>query len=106
VIRCLVEGSSINPTTVLKLLVEFRSACSAFLRCDHLIVGDVWVRVLRGCSASATARQRNTSFRIHRVQLTTDGLKVYLIAVLDVVGEEIDYAMLHKIYGAEPRRLP
>jgi IS1 family transposase len=37
-----------------------------------------------------------------RVQLTTDGLKVYLNAVLDTFGEEIDYGILHKVYGAEP----
>lgn len=39
-----------------------------------------------------------------RIQLTTDGLKVYINAVLDAFGEDVDYAMLHKIYGAEPTR--
>jgi IS1 family transposase/lambda repressor-like predicted transcriptional regulator len=34
----------------------------------------------------------------NRVQLTTDGLKVYLEAVEGAFGAEIDYAMLHKIY--------
>jgi IS1 family transposase len=34
-----------------------------------------------------------------RVQLTTDGLRVYLNAVEDAFGSEIDYAMLIKIYG-------
>ena len=37
----------------------------------------------------------------NRVQLTTDGLKVYLNAVLDSFGTDIDYAILHKVYGAE-----
>ena len=37
-----------------------------------------------------------------RVQLTTDGLKVYLMAVEDAFGCEIDYAQLVKIYGASP----
>jgi len=37
-----------------------------------------------------------------RVQLTTDGLKVYLNAVEDAFGCEIDYAMLVKIYGNTP----
>jgi IS1 family transposase len=37
----------------------------------------------------------------HLVQLTTDGLRVYLTAVLDAFGEDIDYALLHKIYGAD-----
>jgi IS1 family transposase len=38
----------------------------------------------------------------HRVQLTTDGHKAYLNAVEDAFGTEIDYAMLHKIYGNAP----
>ncbi len=36
----------------------------------------------------------------NRVQLTTDGHKPYLSAVEAAFGAEIDYAMLHKIYGA------
>lgn len=35
----------------------------------------------------------------HRVQLTTDGLSLYLNAVEDAFGADIDYAMLVKIYG-------
>ena len=38
----------------------------------------------------------------HRVQLTTDGNRVYLQAVEDAFGNEIDYAMLVKVYGPEP----
>ncbi|MEK7405727.1 MAG: IS1 family transposase [Acidobacteriota bacterium] len=37
----------------------------------------------------------------HRVQLTSDGHKVYLGAVLDSFGEHIDYAQLVKLYGAD-----
>ena len=37
-----------------------------------------------------------------RVQLTTDGLTSYLEAVEDAFGADIDYAMLVKIYGADP----
>jgi len=36
----------------------------------------------------------------NRVQLTTDSHKPYLVAVEKAFGDEIDYAMLHKIYGA------
>jgi IS1 family transposase len=36
-----------------------------------------------------------------RVQLTTDGHKAYLTAVDRAFGEEIDYAQLVKIYGAD-----
>lgn len=37
-----------------------------------------------------------------RVQLTTDGLKIYLSAVEEAFGGEVDYAMLDKIYGGGP----
>jgi IS1 family transposase len=46
----------------------------------------------------------------NRVQLTTDGHRVYLQAVEDAFGSEIDYAMLIKLYGndaeAEKRYSP
>jgi IS1 family transposase len=38
----------------------------------------------------------------HRVQLTTDGNRVYLEAVEGAFGSEIDYGMLIKMYGADP----
>jgi IS1 family transposase len=38
----------------------------------------------------------------NRVQLTTDGHKMYLTAVPDAFGEGIDYAQLVKIYGSDP----
>jgi IS1 family transposase len=37
----------------------------------------------------------------HKVQLTTDGLKTYLEAVESAFGNDIDYAILIKLYGAE-----
>jgi IS1 family transposase len=37
----------------------------------------------------------------NRVQLTSDGLKVYLNAVEEAFGGEIDYATLVKLYGSE-----
>jgi IS1 family transposase len=36
----------------------------------------------------------------NRVQLTTDGHRPYLKAVDDTFGADVDYAMLHKIYGS------
>jgi len=36
----------------------------------------------------------------NRVQLTTDGLRAYLVAVDESFGEDIDYAALHKLYTA------
>ena len=48
----------------------------------------------------ATEFMRDVAGRLaHRVQLTTDGLKVYLEAVEDAFGSEIDYAVLQKLYG-------
>ena len=38
-----------------------------------------------------------------RVQLTTDGYRVYLDAVENAFGSEVDYAMLVKLYGNDPR---
>src|SRR6266849_1342892 len=36
----------------------------------------------------------------NRIQLTSDGLKLYLEAVEDAFGSDVDYAMLVKLYGA------
>lgn len=38
----------------------------------------------------------------HRIQMTTDGNRVYLTAVEEAFGSEIDYAMLVKLYGTDP----
>ena len=38
----------------------------------------------------------------NRVQLTTDGHKAYLQAVEGAFGDDVDYAVLHKVYGAAP----
>jgi IS1 family transposase len=40
----------------------------------------------------------------NRVQLTTDGHRVYLTAVEVAFGTQIDYAMLVKLYGNEPQQ--
>jgi IS1 family transposase len=38
----------------------------------------------------------------NRVQLTSDGHKAYLEAVEGAFGGDVDYAILHKIYGTSP----
>ncbi len=38
----------------------------------------------------------------NRVQLTTDGHKAYLEAVDGAFGGDVDYAILHKVYGSSP----
>ena len=39
----------------------------------------------------------------HRVQLTTDGYRVYLSAVEEAFGSNVDYAMLVKLYGDDSK---
>ena len=80
----------------------------------HFGFGDVWTWVamdadtklicswLVGGRDAGAAHEfiRDLADRLaHRVQLTTDGLRLYLSAVEDAFGSEIDYAMLVKIYG-------
>src|SRR5256886_4694371 len=51
----------------------------------------------------ATEFMEDCASRIsNRVQITTDGHRVYLDAVENAFGAEIDYAQLQKIYGAVP----
>lgn len=38
----------------------------------------------------------------NRVQITTDGHRMYFLAIEDVFGSDVDYAMLVKLYGPEP----
>jgi len=59
-----------------------------------------WLVGLRD-GEDAEAFMRDLASRLaNRVQLTTDGHKPYLRAVETAFGADIDYAMLHKIYGA------
>lgn len=39
---------------------------------------------------------------VNRVQITTDGHRPYLEAIEGAFGGDVDYAVLHKIYGAAP----
>src|SRR3954453_11867618 len=78
------------------------------------ICGDIWTWIaidadtklvpsfVLGQRDPATARDfmEDLACRLaSRVQLTSDGLKAYLTAVNKAFGNEIDYAMLVKIYG-------
>lgn len=77
--------------------------------------GDVWTTtgidadskliisylVARRDARSARMFMEDLSSRIsNRIQMTTDGHKVYVNAVEHAFGSEIDYAMLVKVYGA------
>lgn len=84
---------------------------------DQFGIGDVWTWVAIDADSKlicswlvgkrdpgcATAFIQDLAGRLaNRVQLTTDGLKCYLTAVADGFGEDIDYAMLVKVYGNDP----
>jgi IS1 family transposase len=77
-------------------------------------VGSVWTWVALDAdtklipSWSVGTRGAGTAFEFiqdlagrlaNRIQLTTDGHRVYLNAIEDAFGSEIDYAMLVKLYG-------
>ena len=59
------------------------------------MLGDRTLTTAHGFIADVAKRLAN------RVQLTTDGHRPYLAAVEDAFGEDIDYAMLIKIYAAD-----
>jgi len=86
-------------------------------RRDEFGIGDVWTWVAVDADSKlicswlvrkrdpgcATDFMQDLAGRLrNRVQLTTDGLKMYLTAVPDGFGEDIDYAMLVKMYGSSP----
>jgi IS1 family transposase len=49
---------------------------------------------------SALSFIQDVAYRLkNRIQLTTDGLKMYIDAVKNTFHDEIDFAMLRKIYG-------
>jgi IS1 family transposase len=54
----------------------------------------------RGASTAQAFMQDVASRISNRIQLTTDGHRVYAEAVENAFGSEIDYAMLVKLYGA------
>jgi IS1 family transposase len=61
-----------------------------------------WLVGSRDAGAAYTFMTDVASRLRNRVQLTTDGHAPYLSAVEDAFGSDIDYAMLQKIYGADP----
>jgi IS1 family transposase len=62
-----------------------------------------WVVGLRNAKYGYWFMNDLQSRLANRVQLTTDGHKVYLWAVEDAFGKDVDYAMLAKLYGPEPK---
>lgn len=83
------------------------------------IAGDVWtwtgidadskliVSWLVGDRSGETACRfvRDLAARLkHRVQITTDGHRAYLQVMEKALGNDVDYAMLEKIYAAPPQQ--
>ena len=61
-----------------------------------------WLAGRRDAGCATEFLQDVASRLANRVQLTTDGHKMYLTAVPDAFAEDIDYAQLVKIYGSDP----
>ena len=61
-----------------------------------------WLVGRRDAGCAAQFLQDVASRLSNRVQLTTDGHKMYLEAVPDAFGAGVDYAQLVKVYGNDP----
>ena len=61
-----------------------------------------WMAGRRDAGCATEFLQDVASRLANRVQLTTDGHKMYLTAVPDAFANDIDYAQLVKIYGNDP----
>lgn len=57
---------------------------------------------MRDAGCATDFMQDLASRLVNRVQLTSDGHKMYLSAVEDAFSGDVDFAQLVKIYGAEP----
>lgn len=62
-----------------------------------------WMVAGRDAGAAFAFMQDLAGRLRNRIQLTTDGHKVYLDAVESAFGSQIDYSMLVKMYGNDPR---
>ena len=61
-----------------------------------------WLVGDRGLGSAYTLMHDLAERVSNRIQLTTDGHRVYLEAVESAFNLDVDYAMLQKIYGADP----
>src|ERR1017187_10123329 len=61
-----------------------------------------WLVGRRDAGCATEFLQDIASRLANRVQLTTDGHKMYLNAVVDAFADDIDYAQLVKVFGNDP----
>jgi IS1 family transposase len=61
-----------------------------------------WLVGRRDAGCATEFLQDVASRLANRVQLTTDGHKMYLNAVVDAFADDIDYAQLIKVFGNDP----
>ena len=62
-----------------------------------------WLLGARDMDAALAFTTDLRSRLTNRVQLTSDGHRPYLTAVNAVFGDDVDYAMLVKLYGSDPQ---
>jgi IS1 family transposase len=67
--------------------------------CENTKIVPCWLVGGRGARSAHIFMHDLASRLANRIQLTTDGHRVYLEAVESAFGSEVDYAMLVKIYG-------
>ena len=65
-----------------------------------LVIG--WLAGRRDAGCASEFLQDIASRLSNRIQLTTDGHRMYLAAVPDAFGNQIDFATLTKVYGDNP----
>jgi len=129
-IRATVRMTGVAKGTVLKLLVDLGDACERYqdaalrnLKSKRIQCDEIWSfcyakaknvpERLRGAAGVGDAFTGHAfmldlaSRLANKVQLTTDGHKVYLEAVEGAFGNDIDYAMLVKMYeGDSGKNIP
>lgn len=88
---------------ILHLLCEGQSirAVTRLTGCSKNTVAKLLVEAGHACAAYQDKALRNLPCK--RVQLTSDGHRPYLTAVDEVFGDDVDYGMLVKLYGADPQ---
>src|SRR6266511_637405 len=113
IVGCLVEGMSIRATVRVTGAAKQKNVKAhhpeewgdawtwVALDADTKLVPS-WLVGPRNTSSAVTLMRDLASRLAHRIQLTTDGYRPYMVAVPDAFGEEIDFATLHKLYGNDP----